>query len=679
MASADATNGTAATAVDSRGDAPGDVLGEEEEIDGALASLMSASWPTPAVVDDSFRRFPWDHGGSLVEQRYAALEGRRMVSLWTTIRANYGPLYAVPEETSTDVSFLRRQEDWRVCRVLRHLAERDLPPEVGDKPYFSWDYYPGALPKMGEGDRGYFVPGALGKWTIRTTLGVLVLHEQREVREVPVPRRRALYPVAPLWWASVEVPRGMAARMLQMVALRGSKLMRETLGGPYHIMLATLLAVEVADVFVGSIRHHGHLWRLPLVLRTALGELTAERLCSADSSVLLLLEAGLELLRLVEELGKESWLLSDGSPRGVFRCAKVLDDDGVLVLLEGLGDATLPYGRDVTHELRLRPLDRDLALAGPNRYGPAALLAPPASLPPSPPASSVGASYSAPPLWGAVSRPYTPRGGGRYGRSRRTHPGGGSVPLIGGRSGPPLASLPLFSWDGAAQLGTPRPVRRAVWAGLAGSLGELPPIFTNGVDHTLMMAFSRTLVRLRNEMATIVSSPMGDREADVLYSLSTVDSIRRLLAEEYGAAVAETNTVLAGWSIRNLALPPAPAVGGISPATHQRPPSPSPPHYGVGSGSSAPLHYGAGSGSVALSPYGAGAGSATPPHYGAASGSAAPAYYGAGSGSATPALYGTATGPSATPPTFSGPGYYSHNEDPGQGYDPDFGSRSGGW
>jgi len=462
MASADAADGTAAMAVDSRGDAPGDVLEEKEEIYGALASLLSASWPTPAVVDDSFRRFPWDLGGSLVEQRYAALEGRRMVSLWTTIRANYGPLYAVPEETAADFPFLRRQEDWRVCRVLRHLAVRDFLPEVGDKPYFCWDYYPGAPPKMGEKDRGYFVPGALAEWKICTTLGVLVLLEQREVREVSVLQRKAMYPVAPLWWASVEVPRGMAARMPQMVALRGRKLKGETLGVPNHIILAIIWAFEVADVFVGSIRHHGHLWRLPLVLRTALGELTAERLCSADLSVHPLLKARLELLRLLEELGKELRLLSDGSPRGVFRCAKVFDDDGVLVLMEGLGDATLPYGKDVTHELRLRPLDRDLALAGPNRYGPAALLAPPVWLPPSPSASSVGASYSASPLWGAVSRPYAPRGGGRYGRSRRTHPGGGLVPLIGGRSGPPLAALPSFSWDGAAHLGATRPVRRAV-------------------------------------------------------------------------------------------------------------------------------------------------------------------------------------------------------------------------
>jgi len=194
------------------------------------------------------------------------------------------------------------------------------------------------------------------------------------------------------------MPRGMAARMPEMVALRGSKRMGEVLGGPNQIMMDTLWAVEVADVFVGSIRHHGHLWRLPLLLRTAMVELTAERLCSADLSARPLLEAELELLRLVEELGQESWLLYDGSLRGVFRCAEGLHDDRVFVLMESLGDSTLPYGRDVTRELRILPLDRELATAGPNRYVPAALLAPPAALPPSPPASSAGRPHLAPPL-----------------------------------------------------------------------------------------------------------------------------------------------------------------------------------------------------------------------------------------------------------------------------------------
>jgi len=60
-----------------------------------------------------------------------------MVCLWTTIQANYGSMYTVSAGTVTDSPFLRRQEDWRVFRVLRHLAERDLFPEMGDKPHFS--------------------------------------------------------------------------------------------------------------------------------------------------------------------------------------------------------------------------------------------------------------------------------------------------------------------------------------------------------------------------------------------------------------------------------------------------------------------------------------------------------------------------------------------------------------
>ena len=47
---------------------------------------------------------------------------------------------------------------------------------------------------------------------------------------------------------------------------------------------------------------------------------------------------------------------------------------------------------------------------------------------------------------------------------------------------------------------------------LGSSFGELPSILNNGVDHTLIMAFSRTLVRLRNEVAAIVSRALGERD-----------------------------------------------------------------------------------------------------------------------------------------------------------------------
>jgi len=285
-------------AVDREAEGAGALLGPEEDTDDdVVANLLLASWPTPAVVDDQYGRFPWTPlGGSIVEQRYDAIESRRMTSVWTTIRGMYDTLYAVPEGTVTDFPFLRSREDWRVCQVLRHLAVREIPPEVGNKANFSWDYYPGSPPKLGDMDRGVHVPGALGEWTIRTSLRVLTLYEKREVRDVPEVRRKALYPTTPVWWEHVQVSRGMAARVPQMVARHGSQLMGEPLGGPYHLMVAALWAVEVADVFLRSIRHHGHLWQLPMAIRSAFADLTLERLCSAYPSSRPLLEAGLKLL-----------------------------------------------------------------------------------------------------------------------------------------------------------------------------------------------------------------------------------------------------------------------------------------------------------------------------------------------------------------------------------------------
>jgi len=48
------------------------------------------------------------------------------------------------------------------------------------------------------------------------------------------------------------------------------------------------------------------------------------------------------------------------------------------------------------------------------------------------------------------------------------------------------------------------------------------------------MALSRTLVRLRNEVAAIVSRPLGERDVEPLYQLGNAETLRRLLTEEYG-------------------------------------------------------------------------------------------------------------------------------------------------
>jgi len=395
-------------------------------------------------------------------------------------------------------------------------------------------------------DRGSYVPGPMGEWTVRTSVHLLTLYKQREVRDVPVVRRKALCPTTPVWWEHVEAPRGMAARVPQMVALQGSKIMGEPLGGPYLLMLAALWAVEVADVLLGRIRHHGHLWRLPLAIRSAFADLTPERVCSADPSARPLLEAGLELLRLIGERAAPTWLYWLGGARGGFRCAKKLDDENTLVLLEDLGDPRLPYERDVNAALRVRPLIRDLADAGSDRVG--LVVAP---QPPSAQAALASAPVVLrPPLWGGVSLPtYVLRGPARHGRPRRVHPlrgSSGTTSCLGGPSGPPPAPLPLSTWEGSAPLGTPRPVSPAVWSSFGRSLRELPSILKNGADHTLIMAFSRTLVRLRNEIAALVSRPLGERDVEPLYQLGTAETLHRLQTEEYGTAVADTGTVVAG-------------------------------------------------------------------------------------------------------------------------------------
>jgi len=75
------------------------------------------------------------------------------------------------------------------------------------------------------------MPAVLEEWSFRNDKGILALYEQRELRDNPVALRQVPYPAFPGWWASVEVPRGMAAQITQMVGLQGSQLMGVTPGG----------------------------------------------------------------------------------------------------------------------------------------------------------------------------------------------------------------------------------------------------------------------------------------------------------------------------------------------------------------------------------------------------------------------------------------------------------------
>ena len=194
----------------------------------------------------------------------------------------------------------------------------------------------------------------------------------------------------------------------------------------------------------------------------------------------------------------DCWIEWTGGLRGAFQCSKSLDDEGALVLSEGRGDPRLFYGRYVTHLHRIRHLDRDLADAGSARGGSAVGPEPPSA----PAAAAADSSSLTQSLLGGASLPaYKSQGASRCTRARRAYllgRGNGSVPVIGRHAGPPLAALPLFSWEGSAEFGATRLVTSAIWSALRRSLGELRAILTTGVDQMLILALSRTLVRLRN-------------------------------------------------------------------------------------------------------------------------------------------------------------------------------------
>jgi len=97
----------AAMAVDREAEGAGALMVPEEDIDDdVLSKLLSASWPTPVVVEDKYGRYPWTPlGGSLGKQRFDAVASCRMTFISAIIRRFYVTLYAVPEGTVTDSSF----------------------------------------------------------------------------------------------------------------------------------------------------------------------------------------------------------------------------------------------------------------------------------------------------------------------------------------------------------------------------------------------------------------------------------------------------------------------------------------------------------------------------------------------------------------------------------------------
>lgn len=135
-------------------------------------------------------------------------------------------------------------------------------------------------------------------------------------------------------------------------------------------MASTSWLVEVADVFLTSVLKYGHLWLLRRELVEALMGLDATlHFMPNGVDVSGLFEAALSLLRRFRNVVTETTLRDQGGRRGlVLVSTEVCPIKGSLLLLEGLGEAPLPYGKGVDAETRLANPEIELAQRGPSLF-----------------------------------------------------------------------------------------------------------------------------------------------------------------------------------------------------------------------------------------------------------------------------------------------------------------------
>lgn len=97
--------------------------------------------------------------------------------------------------------------------------------------------------------------------------------------------------------------------------------MEEDVDGPLHAGIATAWVHDIGDVFVASIRHHGHFWRIAPAVRASLRWLEPQRTRRGAAPWDPILLQGLALLDLIEWKSPIIRLSPRDVARGVFLCA----------------------------------------------------------------------------------------------------------------------------------------------------------------------------------------------------------------------------------------------------------------------------------------------------------------------------------------------------------------------
>lgn len=464
----------------------------------------------------------------MVTDRWVHVYPRRMAGVWTTFLHLFPDLHEVPIGTPTDYPVLRFAYDRKVARQIEAACDRPPLPE-GAMPVFDLAYYPGPLPSIGQRPRGYFLRQALAEHRHRGRHGIYACAEQREVEGFTHQDRLKFYPVVPTWWSEYEVPRGMAARIGNLVALRGSRRMAD---GPDSAASATLNAcwlVQVADVLLSSGLFYGHAWLIPLPLLRALQESPIDALRQDHPDRVAYLRSLLLLLEEVHLKALPSYLGLPFRPRLLVRCSRSLTYEGVLLLEEGLGHEELPYAPGMEPTTRVPAPETSMEEEGPRlpgfdqeRYRP--------SMQPNSPKGSYGERGSAVSSGGRSSTSPPPR----------SFPPREEIRAPGGRR--VLVPEPVAPFRrGGSPLALPRPIPVTTVAALGQVFDPPPPALRDADEESLVMGLCRAYTGLANDMAAIVATRADWQDIPpVALPLLSQEALAERLDRELGRANMDT-------------------------------------------------------------------------------------------------------------------------------------------
>jgi len=273
------------------------------------------------------------------------------VTAWNSRLARFPHQVALPAGWLVDLPAILELEDWGQVESVRRCRSQSTGAEevTADQPVVHWRWCCQAPPYLATGDPQVNHPAARHEYVWRRDqrhfVSVLQLEHPR-ARD----HRRGNYVVLSKWWNDVEVLKGFPAMLPRFLAHYSSRMRPNEAGHRLYAILVTQWVVEVASVWVASLKSKVYLWHLSNALVEGMSTLTPARLGDGrDEDNAEHLEQMIILHNSVDWVSVQHFLRrtateagTEATTRGFVHCFCGLLK-GKLLLPEGLGLDSYPY------------------------------------------------------------------------------------------------------------------------------------------------------------------------------------------------------------------------------------------------------------------------------------------------------------------------------------------------